>query len=427
VKALAALAAAAASLLLAGSGTAGSGGLVQLRGPSGCVTPTGANGCTRGYGVADLATVVVTRDGRNVYAAGGVGSLSSIAIFARAPSGALRQLPGRTGCIHEAIGSRRCAPGVALETPVSIAVSPDGRHVYVAAENSSALGVYARGRAGALRFLACVSPTNPRRCATARALVRPAAVTVSPDGHQVYVGSPVGLAVFRRNAVTGMLTQPAGADGCVNGTGAAGCTKAPGLLGADALAATADGRALVAAGGGGAHGAVTAFRRDPATGALTPAGCLTQLADVPCPRAPALAQPAAVASAGLGVYVASTVSGGVTGLTRDAQGSLAFSRGCVSVGGSAGRCVVGRALGAARGLAVRASASILRLYVATGTGVAVLDTDAGGRLVRQAGCVGGKGCVAARGVSEGRAVALSPGRRHLYVAGRIGVAAFRAG
>jgi 6-phosphogluconolactonase (cycloisomerase 2 family) len=68
----------------------------------------------------------------------------AIAIFARnTTTGALTWLDGLAGCVSED-GSGGCADGKALVNHRSIAVSPNGKHVYVASQSSSAVAVFAR-------------------------------------------------------------------------------------------------------------------------------------------------------------------------------------------------------------------------------------------------------------------------------------------
>ncbi len=55
------------------------------------------------------------------------------------------QPKGEAGCIHRR-GINRCARGRALTSPEDIVVSPDGRHVYVAAYSSHSIAAFARNR-----------------------------------------------------------------------------------------------------------------------------------------------------------------------------------------------------------------------------------------------------------------------------------------
>src|SRR5438067_245802 len=69
------------------------------------------------------------------------------------------------------------------------------------------------GAAGCIRDAAA---TGPAGCATARALAGRTALAVSGDGRSVYVTAGAGaVAVFSRDAATGALTQLAGDAGCV--------------------------------------------------------------------------------------------------------------------------------------------------------------------------------------------------------------------
>ena len=100
------------------------------------------------------------RTGRHAYVAS-YGS-HGIAVFRRERrTGHLEQLPGRRGCVrHE--GGEFCRAGRAMGGPVSIAVSADGRNVYVASAGSDALSIFSRNqRTGVLTQLpggsGCVS------------------------------------------------------------------------------------------------------------------------------------------------------------------------------------------------------------------------------------------------------------------------------
>ena len=56
---------------------------------------------------------------------------------------------------------------------------------------------------------------------------------MSPDGKSVYVASQNSDAVvrFNRDTTTGAITQPAGAAGCISETGAGPCANGHGLDG----------------------------------------------------------------------------------------------------------------------------------------------------------------------------------------------------
>ena len=95
-----------------------------------------------------------------------------------------------------------------------------------------------------------------------------AAVALSPDGRNLYVASrrSQAVAVFRRNQSTGKLTQAPGPAGCVAARGAEGCGFAVGLGGPNSVAVSPDGKNVYATSAQG--NSIAIFRRDPTTGAL---------------------------------------------------------------------------------------------------------------------------------------------------------------
>jgi hypothetical protein len=133
--------------------------------------------------------------------------------------GELTQKPGKAGCISEDRYAVTCQPGRALGG-VGVAVSPG---VYVAGDIS--LAILDRDTTGALAQkpgkAGCVSEYRPRGdCQDGRAVVRGAGVAVSPDGKSVYVSSQFltagAVAIFDRAtappsvSVRVRRTQPVG-------------------------------------------------------------------------------------------------------------------------------------------------------------------------------------------------------------------------
>ena len=76
-------------------------------------------------GVTDVA---VSPDGRDVYAA--ASKANAVDAFARGSNGALSQLAGSAGCTSQDGSDGGCATGAGLTSPFAVVVSSDGRNVY---------------------------------------------------------------------------------------------------------------------------------------------------------------------------------------------------------------------------------------------------------------------------------------------------------
>jgi DNA-binding beta-propeller fold protein YncE len=226
--------------------------LVQLPGTAGCVSDTGTAGaCADGVSIDYPVGVVVSPDGRNVYVASF--SDDAVLVFDRNVStGVLTQKAGTAGCASETGTGGVCADARALDGPQSVAVSPDGRSVYVASSGSGAVAVFDRDvSTGALNQKGaggCVSETGTGgACTDGLALSFAVSVAVSPDGRSVYVGaiSSDAVAVFDRDVSTGALTQKAGTAGCVSETGTGGlCADGVALDFPEFVTVTPDGPAF---------------------------------------------------------------------------------------------------------------------------------------------------------------------------------------
>jgi DNA-binding beta-propeller fold protein YncE len=410
-----------------------SGRLKQLSGRRGCIHKTGVNRCARGRAITSPEDVVISPDGRHAYVAA-FGS-HAIAVFTRdRKTGALRQLPGKRGCIGHR-GAGPCAFGRALARPAAIAVSPDGRNVYVAATESSALSVFARNRrSGALRQLpgskGCLSQRPGGGCFVGRALNEPVAVAVSPDGRRVYVAArrfPSAVAVLVRGR-DGALTQEAGVAGCVSQAGRDGCGTGRAMRSPEDVEVSPDSRSVFVAGMN--SNAVAVLRRTP-DGLSQPAGavgCIAKAAAAGCSLGHALtgAVDLSVTPDGNGLYVASSISDAVAILRHDkVTGALSQAPGnpgCIGQAGS-GRCTAGRALDEVWGVAVSPDArNVYAVSAKTNALGLTARRRASGRLTQlpgRYGCFirgGAVGCPEGRGLTVAVAVTVSPDGRNVYVA-----------
>ena len=121
------------------------GALTQLPLPDGCIAQDGGGGsdCLDADGPIAPSAVVVSPDGLNVYTVGVNGD--AIGVFARDPlTGQLTQLPAPFGCIAENGDGVTCTDGIALDGPRSLAITKNGKHVYVASTDSDAIAMYRR-------------------------------------------------------------------------------------------------------------------------------------------------------------------------------------------------------------------------------------------------------------------------------------------
>ncbi len=177
--------------------------------------------------------MAVSPDGKNVYVTSSA-SNAVVRLNRNTTTGAITQPAGAGGCVSET-GAGPCGDGHALDGPGRVAVSPDGKNLYVAVPYSDAVVRLDRDTAtGAITQPAgaagCISETGAGPCVDGHALKIAVSVAVSPDGKSVYVTSPRGdqfgsAAVVRlnRNTTTGAIAQPAGTAGCVSEYGAGPC------------------------------------------------------------------------------------------------------------------------------------------------------------------------------------------------------------
>jgi hypothetical protein len=360
-----------------------SGRLRQRPGAAGCLSSRPTPGCTRARGMVWAFWAAMSPDGRNLYVSGGIGD--SVAVLRRDPAtGALAQPAGTAGCIRNrrggasqggpAPGEDGCAPVDGLLYPRTIAVSPDGRFLYAAAFGADAVIGFARTPAqGALSPApgACAASAGAAgACARAAALDGVTDLALSRDGRFLYTAAyhDGAVAAFARDPASGALAPLPGPAGCVAVTGAGGCAQGRGLRGAFNLALSPDGRSLYVVARHSA--ALTVFDVDRATGAL-----------------------------------------------RQKAGPA----GCLSSSGEGG-CAAERGLRGARGITVSPDGRNVYTGAFSDSAIGAFARAADGRLTRlpgRLGCVAAgrrpRGCARGRGMRQAWGVTVSADGRFAYV------------
>jgi 6-phosphogluconolactonase (cycloisomerase 2 family) len=370
--------------------------------------------------------------------AAGLGVLGAEPVAAA--SGDLAQKAGTAGCLSDSGNAGTCADVGPLDAPSALTISPDGANVYVAAYNDDAIVVFDRdATTGALTQKAgtagCISDDGTAgACTDGNALHGVTALTISPDGANLYAASDSASAVvvFDRNTTTGVLTQKAGTAGCISDDGTAGtCSDGNALHAPSAVLASADGDSVYVA--SLLSDAVNVFDRDPTTGALTQkagtAGCISQTGTAgTCADGNALvgASEVTVSPDGEQVYVVAGSNSAVVAFDRDtatgALTQLAGTAGCTSEDGTGGTCTDGHALTLVTSIAVAPDGDQAYVTSLLDDAVSVFDRDAASGALTQragtAGCISDEGlsgtCADGNGLRGATAIAISATGANVY-------------
>jgi DNA-binding beta-propeller fold protein YncE len=357
-------------------------------------------------------------------------------------AGTLAQLPGKSGCIVDrSAKSKGCGVARALKGPGpfmgsrAIALSPDGKSVYVASSQSDAIAIFRRNpRSGALTQpkgeAGCIAAKGAGHCATAIGLDGPNSVAVSPDGRNVYATSRASnsIAIFQRNPKNGALIQLPASAGCIAGVPIPVCAVGRALVGPDVVVVSPKGENVYV--GSFFGNAVAVFDRDPVSGALTQpgdsSGCIAE-AIGGCALGIALGAPEGMAISGDGasVYVASALSNAVVTLARDqSTGNLSQAgdgSGCIVNSALAG-CTVGVELKGANAVAFNPGGDVYVTSLFSNSVTAFTRSRSSGGLAQKQGTAGCLIWLRAAGCSFGRAMrapeglAISPDGANVYVA-----------
>jgi DNA-binding beta-propeller fold protein YncE len=184
-------------------------------------------GCAAEVPFLDLPLrVAVSPDGGSVYVTNGSTENVALNHFSSSLS--------PIGCYAE-VASMGCSQLEPLQAPDGLAVSPDGKHVYVTSVGRDAIGWFKRAESGALSFGGCLSDGEDTTEFTDNCAEDSVAnynflnhITFSPNGAHAYVTDETSLGVvyhFSRNGSSGGLERKDCLADFIMGTPAPGCAQ----------------------------------------------------------------------------------------------------------------------------------------------------------------------------------------------------------
>jgi hypothetical protein len=222
-------------------------------------------------------------------------ALVALAFSVPAASAATGDLTFSSCQSNAAITGQSCTVQTGLlDAVVSVQVSPDGKNAYAVATSSNALIVFDRNTTtGALTIKSgasgCFANATTGSCTVLTGqLSKPEALTISPDGKNVYVVASTGgtLLTFDRDTTTGALTQKASPFGCHSNSVLGTCIVVTNqLYGVGAVSVSPDGKSVYTVSTisvSDDSGVVTTFTRDPLNGVLESTSCVSSVAVASC-------------------------------------------------------------------------------------------------------------------------------------------------
>lgn len=182
------------------------GALTQRPAPEGCIANNGDGvTCLAATNLDRPMDALVGKNGKHVYVVSW--NSDTLTAFTRNPqTGALTQLPGKDGCHDESGDGVTCTDAVALNAPYALTESNNGRHIYVTSVDSGGVAAFRRNKTtGALEQLyypnACTIETGDNvLCRPGLAVGNPRGIAVTKNGKHVYLTSYGydGVAAFLR-------------------------------------------------------------------------------------------------------------------------------------------------------------------------------------------------------------------------------------
>ena len=418
-----------ACLVIAGTALAATGDLTVR----GCIddNDSGPDTCANSTdGLGGTTDVAVSADGKSVYVTSN--SDDAIVRFNRnTTTGALTP----QGCIddNDSVGEP-CAQTVdGLDQATAVAISEDGKSVYVAGEGDDAIVRFNRSASGALTPAGCVVDNDSLTddCAqTTDALNDVRDVAVSPDGLSVYAVAGVqsnAIVRFNRNTTTGAIVPRNCIEDNNPGIATDDCTSSTsGLEVAQSVTVSPDNESVYTAAAG--DHAIAVFSRNTTTGALTRRGCMedNDSGDGDCAKdADGLTGvfALAVSADSKSLYSAALSDNAVARFTRNTTSGALTARGCIEDNDTVGDACVDTTEGLEGAIDLAVSPDGLSVYVAAGTDNAftTLNRNPANGAVAPKGCIeDGTGgptaeCAAsARGLFGVSGVALSANGLSVY-------------